>query len=262
MAEPYVSSRKGSQQWFMQRASALLLLILAFGHFALQHFTSDAVSTGLTVAARMNNPLWQTYYAVFICLALYHGINGLVGIIRDYNPKPALRAKAELLLWTAAILFGALGVRNVLNPTPLAAVKESYAARGFPAGETRGNPPTFPMTFTFRDELRELLLLRHYFDHHVHGATDAAAAFGTSTAKPTAETVAACGQAFDAWCQARIAEGRPKADLRDPHVMFASTFEFAWWAANVRKADAQSRNDAVVLERLKAVPAYTTAAAR
>ena len=28
------------------------------GHFGLQHFTASAVSTGLTVTARMNDPFW------------------------------------------------------------------------------------------------------------------------------------------------------------------------------------------------------------
>lgn len=264
MAEPYVSSRQGSTQWFMQRASALLLLFLAFGHFALQHFTSDAVSTGLTVAARMNEPWWQAYYAVFITLALYHGVNGLVGIIRDYNPKTSLRVKGEILLWTIAILFGALGIRNVLNPTPLAAVKESYAARGFPAGISHGNPPALGIAYDFRDELRELKLLEHYLGKYVHGVKAEAipAIFGTPSGAPTPANVAATGKAFDAWCLAVIAKGRPKADDRDPHWVFASTFEFAWWAANVRKADALSRGDAATRDRLQSVPDFIAAAAR
>ena len=48
MAQPYVSTRRGGGQWIMQRASAAALVLLAGTHFALQHFTTAAVSTGLT----------------------------------------------------------------------------------------------------------------------------------------------------------------------------------------------------------------------
>ncbi|HAT10885.1 MAG TPA: hypothetical protein DCS97_09905, partial [Planctomycetes bacterium] len=113
MAEHYISSRAGQVQWIMQRVSAVLLVGLAGVHFALQHFTSDAVSTGLTVATRLNNPYWQAFYLVFITLAMYHGINGVVGIIRDYNPRRALRVGAEFTLWALAFFFVCLGAKNV-----------------------------------------------------------------------------------------------------------------------------------------------------
>ena len=44
MGAPYVSSRSGRFQWMMQRVSAVLLLVLTFSHFGLQHFTAEAVS--------------------------------------------------------------------------------------------------------------------------------------------------------------------------------------------------------------------------
>ena len=78
-------------QWMMQRVSAVLLLVLTFGHFGLQHFTASAVSTGLTVTARMNDPFWQGYYIMFVVLAMYHGINGVYGIFLDYGPKQMTR---------------------------------------------------------------------------------------------------------------------------------------------------------------------------
>ena len=93
MSQPYVTTRSGSIQWLMQRVSAALLVLLAFGHFGLQHFTSDAVSTGLTVSARMNDAWWQAYYVIFIALALYHGINGLVGSRATYLPELDLQSK-------------------------------------------------------------------------------------------------------------------------------------------------------------------------
>lgn len=262
MATPYVSTRSGSTQWVMQRASAAMLLVMAGIHFGLQHFTSDAVSTGLTVAARLNNPYWQAYYVVFIVLALYHGINGVVGIVHDYNPKRQLRVKLEFALWVLAACFAVLGIRNVVSPVPLGQVKESYAARGFAVGESKGNPPTTPMHYDFRDELRELSLMRYYLEHHVHRSETAAMdeVFGAGAslagldAEAAAKAVAGSGAAFDRWLRAEIAKGPMKPELRQRGAMFSSTYEFAVWAANVRVTDATYRGDAATAGRWQRDP--------
>ena len=272
MAFPYISRRTGSTQWLMQRVSAILLIALAFTHFAIQHFTSDAVSTGLTVAARLNNPWWQAYYALFIALALYHGINGVCGIIRDYNPKPNLRLPIELVLWTMAAFFGARGIINISHPVPVEAVKANYAARGFPAGASSGNPPALSISYDFRNELRELLLLEYYLDHHTHRteATPLAEIFAHQPGKPVDTTqVAAAGSAFDAWLNRQLAtDDGPAQEMRDRHALFSSTYEFALWAKDVRRANAAARRalstdnatnarEDAILARLHQLPVYS-----
>ena len=264
MATPYLSRRTGSNQWLMQRVSAFLLVGLAFTHFAIQHFTSDAVSTGLTVAARLNNPWWQAYYVVFIALALYHGVNGVVGIIRDYNPRPSLSLWIELVIWSAAALFAARGIVNIASPVPLSAVKENYAARGFPSGETRGNPPISPMSFDFRSELRELLLLEYYLEKHTHrtDSTPLSEVFAHAPGRAVEEkSVAAAGTAFDAWIAKQTAQLPPPQGDRDRHQTFSSSYEFALWAKDVRRANAQARGgsssgDRDILDRLRQLPVY------
>lgn len=270
MATNYISTRAGSTQWVMQRISAVLLVVLAGVHFGLQHFTSDAVSTGLTVAARLNNPFWQGYYVIFIVLAMYHGINGVVGIVRDYNPPRRVRAGLEIGLWALAAFFVVLGIRNVVTPVPLGTVKESYAARGFAKGPSPGNPPSVPISYDFRDELRELSLMEYYLAHHTHldapvdlakvFAHDASVKLDIADAKASAQKVAASGAAFDAWCLE--AAGKPATDPMDHprKAMFSSTREFAVWALNVRAADAKLRDDQATLARLAAVPAYRATA--
>jgi succinate dehydrogenase / fumarate reductase membrane anchor subunit len=256
MPAPYLSTRTGSTQWVMQRVSAVLLVALAFGHFFIQHFTTDAVSTGLTVAARLNDPWWQAYYVLFIVLALYHGVNGLVGILRDYAPPVRLRFVGEVALWTLAAYFGARGIANLLDPIPLGEVKASYAARGFPAGTSVGNPPSLPKEYSFRDELRELHLLDHYLAHHVHRteAATPAEVFGGGTGPADAEAVRRSGEAFDRWCKAVIAAGNPAPEKRARGRMFSSSYEFAVWAAAVRRADAIARGATPAADVL---PAYT-----
>jgi succinate dehydrogenase / fumarate reductase membrane anchor subunit len=271
VAFPYISRRTGSTQWLMQRVSAFLLVGLAFTHFAIQHFTSDAVSTGLTVAARLNNPWWQAYYALFIALALYHGINGLCGIIRDYNPRPNLRLPIELVIWTLAAAFGARAIINIAHPVPVEAVKANYAARGFPAGASRGNPPALAINYDFRSELRELLLLEYYLEHHTHRteATALAEVFAHQAGKPVdASQVAAAGLAFDTWLNRQLASDGPAQELRDRHALFSSTYEFALWAKDVRRANANARRgltteaadiarEDAILSRLRQLPVYS-----
>lgn len=282
MPAPYATTRTGSAQWLMQRVSAALLVFFAFLHFGIQHFTSDAVSTGLTVAARANNPWWQAFYIVFVVLALYHGVNGVIGIIRDYNPKPILRLVAEWTLWTLAVVFGALGVKNFVNPRPLGEVKALYAQNGFPFGDSAGNPPVpgGAKTYDFRTELRELRKLVYYLEHHTAGgaAVDLGVVLGhggdRDKAVATHERVSEAGVAFDAWCLTQIVQPAPRPEQRDRAMMFSGTREFAIWAANVRRTNADLRQrmmrdgvlkvdprqreaDLLTEERLKQVPAYS-----
>lgn len=258
MTAPYISTRTGTTQWVMQRVSAILLIALAFGHFFIQHFTSDAVSTGLTVAARLNSPWWQAYYVLFIVLALYHGVNGLVGIVRDYAPPTRLRFLAEIALWTLAAYFGGRGIVNVANPVTLDVVKASYAARGFPEGESKGNPPFLPKVYNFRDELRELHLMEYYLGKHVARteSTPMAEVFASqgATAAADQEAIKRSGAAFDRWCRAVIAAGAVKPERRQRSAMFSSSYEFAVWAAQVRRADAKARGETLADDTL---PAYS-----
>jgi len=251
MSVPYASTRAGSGQWLMQRVSAFLLIGLSFVHFGIQHFTTDAVSTGLTVAARANNPWWQGYYIVFVVLALYHGVNGVVGIVRDYNPKAFLRISIELILWSLAIFYGVVGIKNFVNPRPLGEVKELYARNGFPVGESAGNPPIpgGEKTYDFRNELRELHLLAYYLEHHTAHpageAIDLAQVYGhggdPARSGTSPEQVIAAGRAFDEWCLAQAAGPGPRPEQRDRHQTFSSRREFAIWASNVRIANAALR---------------------
>jgi len=251
MVTPYASTRTGSGQWLMQRVSAVLLIGLAFTHFGIQHFTPDAVSTGLTVSARANNPWWQGYYIIFVILALYHGVNGVVGIVRDYNPRPLARILIELGLWSLAAFYGAVGIKNFINPRPLGEIKELYARNGFPAGESAGNPP-MPgggRIYDFRNELRELHLLAFYLEKHTHvpagRSIDLRTVFGHGgdPAKSAAEPaqVIAAGRAFDEWCLAESAQLTPMPADRDRQTTFSNPKEFAVWASNVRLANAALR---------------------
>jgi succinate dehydrogenase / fumarate reductase membrane anchor subunit len=238
MVTPYVTTRTGSGQWIMQRVSAALLIGLAFTHFGIQHFTSDAVSTGLTVAARFNDPWWQGYYVAFILLALYHGINGVVGIVRDYRPRTVFRVVIEAALWSLAAFFAARGVINIAAPRPLSEVKALYAVNGFPKGDSPGSPPGISGVkhYDFQDQLRELHLFAYYLEQHTHRteSADLKTIFSGSGASEG-------GASFDRWLIDCMKNGAPAAGDRRREACFSSTYEFAVWAAHVRRTNAKTR---------------------
>lgn len=270
MATPYTSSRTGSAQWLLQRVSAVLLIGLAFSHFSIQHFTSDAVTTGLTVAHRANNPFWQGYYLIFVVLAVYHGFNGVVGIVRDFRPRPLVRGILELCLWSLALYIAVVGCRNFLNPTSTALVKEFYASNGFPAGSSAGHPTGLQgeIRYDFSTEIRELHLLAYYLDKHT--ARTEKTPFDdvfhhtkvAESEKVSEGEISAAGASFDAWCIEQIKATLPKPELRDRHAIFSSSKEFAVWAAHVRQANSRIRDegDGVVVARFATagvpIPAY------
>jgi len=256
---PYVTSRSGRFQWWMQRVSAVLLLVLVFVHFFLQHFTQDAVTTGLTVSARFNNPWWQGFYVIFVVLGLYHGVNGLVGIMLDYMPHKLIRGIVAMVLWTAAAFIGVIGIANVVTPRPLSETKEFYAENGFAEGATRGSPPLAPeVSYDYTPPFAELPMLRYYLVEHTHHdeAVDVAQLFGGERYQIPKDQVEAISGGFDTWLLEVIAEGEPDSDAKRRGEIFSSLYEYAVWAANVRKANAERSGNQDVLQRLSGVPAY------
>lgn len=246
MSGPYVSSRSGRFSWMMQRVTAGLLVPLAFVHFAMQHFTSDAVSTGLATTFRLHDPMWVAFYMVFVVCVLYHGVNGTIGIVRDYAPKPLPRALIITVLWVLAVFFGALGITNLLKPGHnLESAKNWYAENGFPEGESAGNPPNFLWAprYDFGEELRELNLLNYYLEHHTtRTEADPLSGAEVFNGAEYGDDAAAGGAAFDTWAKGILAQDRD-AHLaeRQRTEIFSSTYEFALWAVNIRKTNAEKR---------------------
>ncbi len=267
MGAPYTSSRTGRFAWMMQRVSAVLLIFLAFSHFGIQHFTSDAVSTALTVAQRLNNPLWQGYYVMFIVLALYHGVNGVLGIIHDYAPKPLVRGLAAVILWSLGFVFAVIGIINIVSPKPVAEIKMHYTIEGLPKGKSYGSPPV-PIEFPEYDatrEIRELQFLGFYLEHHTnrlaHDTDSIATVFDAERLNNSDQDVDAkakeSGRAFDAWAIKMANTKDVDYSDRDRSYIFSNSREFAIWALNVRQRNATKRGDNGTLQRLAGkVPAY------
>lgn len=76
-------------EWYFQRVTGGLLLVLLAAHFWVEHFMTAPVLHGeLTyqaIAARITTPAWQAIDIAFLVVALFHGLSGLRNIILDYG---------------------------------------------------------------------------------------------------------------------------------------------------------------------------------
>lgn len=100
---------RNALEWFFQRVTGGLLLILLAAHFWVEHFMTAPLRRGdLTfqvIASRISSPAWQAIDIGFLIVALFHGLTGLRNIILDYGGM-GKRAVATMNL--ALIVIGAV----------------------------------------------------------------------------------------------------------------------------------------------------------
>jgi succinate dehydrogenase cytochrome b556 subunit len=107
-------------EWYLQRITGVLLLVLLIAHFWVEHFMTAPLRRGeLTYVAildRISNPYWQAIDISFLVIALYHGLNGLRNIILDYSRigEKATRACTAILV-AAGVYWAYLGIQAFKN---------------------------------------------------------------------------------------------------------------------------------------------------
>ncbi len=92
----------GSKSWLLQRISGLALVVFMIGHYVLMHYTPESGHTYDAVLGRMQYSWYRIIDITFVTLAMYHGLNGVWGIFRDYN----LKTWQNYAIVTALIVFG------------------------------------------------------------------------------------------------------------------------------------------------------------
>ena len=97
----------GFWPWGGQRLSGLFLAFFLGLHVVLLHFLRDgAIDAEAVIARLMESPLMVAFYAAFVVIVIFHGLNGFWGIALDYAPNDGLR---RTIKWTLVIV-GTLGV--------------------------------------------------------------------------------------------------------------------------------------------------------
>jgi len=109
------SSTSGAFGWYFQRVTGIVLFIQVLAHFYIAHNTWDSGHDWATIVERLSNPYMRMFYLVFVALGLWHGLNGLWSVIRDYHMKPGWRKTIFGAIVVIGIFIGVLGFITMLT---------------------------------------------------------------------------------------------------------------------------------------------------
>ncbi|MFB6253336.1 MAG: succinate dehydrogenase [Halobacteriaceae archaeon] len=115
MAEYVSSFREGSTQWFLQRVTAVFLIITLAFHFAFRHFLYHAYNVDFAQSAAFMAQFG--YFAtmiLFLITATFHAVNGIynAAINQGVTGKPLRVIKYALAF--GGILIVIQGIRLAL----------------------------------------------------------------------------------------------------------------------------------------------------
>jgi succinate dehydrogenase / fumarate reductase, membrane anchor subunit len=113
------ASTSGAANWFLQRLTGLVLVVLLLVHFYIAHRTWDSGHNWDTIIQRLSSPYMKMFYLAFVLLGLWHGLNGLWSVLRDYNLKPGTRTTLFSIIVVVGVFIGVLGFITMLTlPAP------------------------------------------------------------------------------------------------------------------------------------------------
>jgi len=99
----YAHSRKsGASGWMWQRITGLALVFLTVGHYILMHYNPVSGHDYGATAERLSMPIFKGLYLAFITIGMYHGLQGVYNVIRDFKFRPWL----HLALWGSILILG------------------------------------------------------------------------------------------------------------------------------------------------------------
>lgn len=120
----------GAFAWLMQRLSGLALIVLTVGHYIMVHYQPASGHTWDAVVSRLSSPVFVGLYAAFLVLGMYHGIQGIWNIIRDFKLKPVVSMTLYGLLLVLALIFLGMGLNTLFTFNPHAGEPSTAAVIG------------------------------------------------------------------------------------------------------------------------------------
>ena len=109
------SRSSGSFSWVFQRVTGLILVVVMIGHYILMHYTPESGHSYDAVLARMQSNWYRVLDLTFIVLGMYHGLNGVWGIFRDYKLKQWQTITIMSLLIIFGLAFTLWGIKTILD---------------------------------------------------------------------------------------------------------------------------------------------------
>ena len=107
------SAKEGVHHWYMQRASAILLLFLV--GWLMYAMIKLAGAGHAEAAAFISNPTNAAFMLVLLVSLFYHAMLGLQVVIEDYVHQRALEVTLYFLTRAGAYIGMAIGIIHVLK---------------------------------------------------------------------------------------------------------------------------------------------------
>ena len=101
--------KRGFWSWFLQRITALLLVMGMSVHFFTFHFSPSRYASRYydEIVQRFCSPGWIAFHCCLLALVVFHGLNGFWGILIDFNLSKKTNYFFKQALWfVGVILFG------------------------------------------------------------------------------------------------------------------------------------------------------------
>ena len=118
--------------WYLQRITGAALVVLLVMHFWIEHYAANVRHGGATFAtmqARLSNPIMQAIDISFLLIALYHGLNGLRGIILDYGwVTPRIARPITAIIIIGGLVWAYWGITAFIGNPHLSTSEANVAA--------------------------------------------------------------------------------------------------------------------------------------
>ncbi|MCX7878457.1 MAG: hypothetical protein N2510_07445, partial [Ignavibacteria bacterium] len=98
-----------------QRISGLILVVMMIGHYILMHYNPESGHTYDAVLARMQSNWYRVFDLTFLVLGMYHGLNGVWGIFRDYKLKQWQSISILGTLIILGLAFTLWGIKTIFD---------------------------------------------------------------------------------------------------------------------------------------------------
>jgi succinate dehydrogenase / fumarate reductase membrane anchor subunit len=109
------SSGSGSFSWVVQRITGIVLVVVVIGHYILMHYNPESGHTYDAVLTRMQSNWYRVLDLTFVVIAMYHGLNGVWSIFRDYKLKTWQTITVISLLIVFGLAFSLWGIKTILD---------------------------------------------------------------------------------------------------------------------------------------------------